>query len=176
MGEVISERASAPGPYESTIAIGATLKGSSTPELTLNELGFLDADCSGGPRLAAGERVLLFLYSGRGQLQVTGYEGGKYVLSKTEAVSAWHDKAIAVDDALRRVAAVTGAPPHQLDAAIAFASGEPIPNPTPEVEAVPTVARENGGPSALLIGLSVAVAAVLLGALFFAVRRLRSAS
>ena len=108
--------------------------------------------------------IVLFLNGGRGQLQVTGYEGGKYVLSETKAMTAWEDTAIPVEDALRRVAAITGAAPGQLDAALAFANGEPLPE------------LENGDLMGLLIGLAAAGALVLLPALLFAVRRRRSAS
>ena len=164
VGEVVSEQSVSPQLYTSTIGVSATLKGDSEREFTLERIGQLYPDCSGGPRLAAGERVLLFLNGGRGQLQVTGYEGGKYVLSETKAMTAWEDTAIPVEDALRRVAAITGAAPGQLDAALAFANGEPLPE------------LENGDLMGLLIGLAAAGALVLLPALLFAVRRRRSAS
>ncbi len=192
VGEVISERSVASGVYESTIDIAATLKGRSEPGLTLNELGFLGADCSGGgPRLAEGERVLLFigrspLTTGAVQRQVVGYEYGRYVLSDTEAITARGDTAIPVEDFLHRIAAVTGAAPDQLDAALSFVRDEPPPTSEPQPAAnvsedersqpLPKAAEEDDAPPLLAIGIGAAAAAVLLPALLFGVRRLRRSS
>ena len=52
----------------------------------------------------------------------------------------------------------------ELEAALAFANGEPLPE------------LENGDLTGLLIGLAAAAALVLLPVLLFAVRRLRRAS
>lgn len=161
-------------PSESTVAVVAALKGDPQSEITLSLLGFLAADCAGGPPLVAGERVLLFLFEHRGEfrkirgeLGISGHSDGKYVLTGGEASrSGFRPTPVPAEGVLQRVAAVTGASQDEFDAALAFANGEPV----------PVRGTENGNLPLLIIGLSAQAAAVLLAALFFAVRRLRSAS
>ena len=182
VGEVIDEQVVAPRypTYVSTVRVSAVLKGHPDNEVSLGQLGFLGAACDGGPRLAVGEQVLLFIGRGilghqvRGNLQVVGYDQGKYLLADGEAKTA-NRPPIPAEDTLRRVADITGAPASELDAALAFARGELQPEPTLEIGALPEVAEEEGGPPALLIGLASAGAAIALLALLFAVRRLRRA-
>ncbi len=166
--------------YESTIRVRAVLKGNPEREITFSPLGFHGADCSGGPRLPVGERVLLFL-SPSSILLFSGAD--KYVLANGEARAQFAvpgsplRSPIPVDDALRRVAAITGATDEQLDAALAFALGGPLPELQPDAEPVPTDAplpdasplpvdvEEDGGQPALLIALASALLALLVAAL-----------
>ena len=160
-------------PSESTVAVVAALKRHPRSEITLSFLGFLAPDCAGGPPLAAGERVLLFLSEHRGEfrklrgeLGVYGHTDGKYVLTEGEASrSRFRPTPVSGESVLQRVAATTGAAQDEFDAALAFANGESV--PIREVE--------NGNLPLLIIGLGAQGAAVLLAALFFAVRRLRRA-
>ena len=185
VGEVVTEHPVGPDVYRSTISVSATLKGNPEREFTLDQLGLLLGDCSGGPRLAAGERVLLFLSNWGGRVQVNAYEQGKYVLSEGEAKTL-SNPAMSADDALRRVAAITNAPPDELDAALAFVRDEPPPTSESQPAAnvsedersqpLPNAAEEDDGTSARLIGVAAAGALVLLAALLFAARRLRRAS
>lgn len=173
VGEVTSERRVQSGThpvYESTVRVGATLKGSADREIALSKLGILDSDCTGGPRLRTGERVLLFLYDWQG-LTIYAHEDGRYLLTR-ETAKTRLDPPIPLEGALRRVAAITDAPRDQLDAALAFARREPPPAPKPEIEPLPVEEEEDGGLRALLIGLSSAVAvAVLASAAWYARRR-----
>ena len=178
VGEVIDERTIEQVPfreaYESTVRVVVAFKGSPEREITLAPLGFLGADCSGaGPRLPAGERVLLFLNQYRGELSVLRYDLGKYVIARGE-VSIRYFAPISAEVAFERVAAITDAPAGELDAALAFA-GVVQPEPTAEIEVLPEVAEQGDGPPALLISLGAAGAAVALLALLFGVRRLRRA-
>ena len=179
VGEVIHERTIervvfSGEAHESTIRVVVALKGSPEREITLSPLGFLGADCSGGPRLPAGERVLLFLDQYGGEFHVYGYELGKYVLTEGEAKN-FHFSPIPAEDFLRRLAAITDAPDDQLDAALAFAGVGPQPEPTAEIDVLPEVTEQGDGPPALLIGLGAAGVAVALLALVLGVRRLRRA-
>lgn len=47
--------------YTSTVRVEAMLKGPAVEQVELPRLGFLSASCGGGPRMAEGEHVLLFL-------------------------------------------------------------------------------------------------------------------
>ena len=183
VGHVIAESMVDPRwpSFESTIRVAAVLRGDLEPEITLSPLGYLGAGCEGGPRLPAGERVLLFLSRFRGELHVYGYENGKYVLTDGEARRAFElfppATPIPADEALRSVAAITGATDEQLEAALAFArvgltsapqpDAEPIPTdaPQPVAEPLPVDVDEDGGPSALLIALASALLALLVAAL-----------
>lgn len=181
LGEVTDEEyLGEPGhghPYKSTVRVVATLKGDAPRELTLNPLGFLGSDCSGGPRLREGERVLLFLSPWRGDLTIWGYTQGKYVLASGMAETA-SGLPIPVEEAIRRVATITGAPQDQLDAALAFALGGPLPASDPELEplsqpeppqpasAQPEVISDDGGRPVLLIALASLGLLLLTGALF----------
>jgi hypothetical protein len=186
VGEVIHERTIervvfSREAYESTVGVRVALKGNPEREITFSPLGFLGADCSGGPRLPAGERVLLFIAEYNGELHIYGFD--KYVLANGEAsrqfavADSLLEPPIPADDALRRVAAITGASPEQLAAALAFARDEPAPEhqpdaellpteaPEPELEPLPVAADEAGGAPVLLIVLASAVLAVLVSAL-----------
>ena len=132
VGEVIRERSlnlvSPIAPYESTVRVHAVLKGSSDREITLSQLGYLLPDCSGGPRLEAGEHVLLFLGDFGGELHVYGHEQGKYLLvdglaliANTILLVQEDVPLLPLEDTLRTVAGITGASPEQLDAALEFA-------------------------------------------------------
>ena len=125
----------------------------------------------GHPQLSIGERVLLFLRRPSGTVL------GQYLLADGNATSAYYG-AIPAGDALRRVAAITGATDEQLDAALAFALGGPLPELQPDAEPLPTdapqpdasplpvdVEEEDGGQPALLIALASALLALLVAAL-----------
>ena len=179
VGEVIDERVierviSSREIHESRVRVRAVLKGNPERELVFSPIGFLGTDCSGGPRLPAGERVLLFLHQYGGEFRVHSYEFGKYVLKEGEAKN-YHFSPLPAEEFLWRVAVITDAPDDQLDAALAFAGVGPQPEPTAEIEVLPAVAEQGDGLSALLIGLGAAGAAVALLALLFGVRRLRRA-
>ena len=171
VGEVIDERSlnvEFPSEaYESTVRVHAVLKGSTSEEITLSPLGYLGADCSGGPRLEAGEHVLLFLSDSRGELRVYGYEQGKYLLGSGLARTA-NTPPLVLEDTLRMVAGITGASPEQLDAALEFALAEagPVDSIPPEDAA----ADDDGGLPVLLIAL-IGVAVVVLGGLIVYRRR-----
>lgn len=186
VGEVIRERSIEPvvfprETYESMVRVHAALKGNPEREITFSDLGFLGADCSGGLRLPAGERVLLFITEYNGKLHV--YAFAKYVLANGEASRQFAvadsppGPPIPAGDALRRVAAITGATDEQLDAALAFALGRPAPAPQPDAEPIATDApqpdaaplavdvEEDGGYPVLLIALAGALVALLVAAL-----------
>ena len=183
VGQVIAESMVDPRwpSFESTIRVAAVLRGDLELEITLSPLGFLGADCSGGPRLPVGERVLLLLSRFKGELRVYGYENGKYVLTDGEARRAFElfppATPIPAEDALRRVAAITGATDEQLDAALAFAGVGPAPAPLPDAAPIPTDAplpdaspppvdvEDDGGQVALLIALASVLLALLVAAL-----------
>ena len=182
VGEVIHERTVerpfSGEAYESTVRVHVALKGNPEREITFSDLGFLGPDCSGGPRLPAGMRVLLFIEEYNGQFH-PGYE--KYVLANGEARAQFAvadsqlGPPIPADDALRRVAAITGATDEQLDAALAFAGvgtapppdAEPLPTdaPQPDASPLPELVEEDGGQPALLIALASALLALLVAAL-----------
>lgn len=184
VGEVIHERTVerpfSGEAYESTVRVHVALKGNPEREITFSDLGFLGPDCSGGPRLPAGMRVLLFIEEYNGQFH-PGYE--KYVLANGEARAQFAvadsqlGPPIPADDALRRVAAITGATDEQLAAALVFAGVGPAPAPQPDAEPLPTDAplpdaeplpvevEEDGGQPALLIALASALLALLVAAL-----------
>ena len=169
--------------FESTIQVAAALKGNPRPEIVITEIGFLGAGCEGGPRLPAGERILLFASEFNGKLHIYGFEWGRYVLANGEASLDFGDigfpeePSIPADDALRRVAAITGATDEQLDAALAFALGGPLPELQPDAELLPTDVsppdaaplpvdvEEDGGQPVLLIALASALLALLVAAL-----------
>ena len=184
VGEVIDEQAAelptqlegtTYKPFRSITRVVATLKGSPEREITLSPLGFLAPDCTGGPRLPAGEQVLLFLEQYGRELYVYGYKQGKYVLTEGEARTEYFPPS-PIEPFLRRVAAITDAPGDQLDAALTFARGEPSPEPQPDSEPLPTGEEEDSGPPALLIGLisaGAAAGAVALGGAAWQARRRR---
>lgn len=75
LGEVLSETATTvPGPagrqiYSSEVRTVLPLEGANVaPVIRAGGNGYGSPDCSGGPRLFAGEKVLLFLYPSRGYL------------------------------------------------------------------------------------------------------------
>jgi len=181
VGDVIMERTIG-GPYaayESTVRVAATLKGAAPHEITFSPLGYLGADCSGGPRLAAQERVLLFIWKGPPRadgaetFRIVSYTNGKYVLAGGEA-RHMHQEPMAVEDALRRVGTITEADPTQLAAAISFAIGEPTPPaPQPETESAPIEVTEENGSNTIFIGLASAVGAIVLLAAIFGLRQRR---
>lgn len=185
VGEVIAERPIDLAPfsydaYESTIHVVATLKGVVDDETTLAPLGFLGADCSGGPRLRMGERVLLFLEFYGSAWHVFDYEGGKYLLANGMAESAFGESH-PTEEALQTVGEITGAPQDQLDTALAFARGElvlepeleeeldidlvPATEPQPDDQAQPIALDEDGGQRALLIALASLGLVAVTGAL-----------
>ena len=179
VGEVIDERTIEQSisreVYESTIRVVAALKGSPEREITLAPLGYLGADCSGaGPRLPAGQRVLLFLNEHRGEFSVQRYDLGKYVIARGD-VNIRYFPPIPAEIAFTRVAAITDAPDEQLNAALAYVGVGPQPEPTAQIDVLPQVAEEDHGLPVLLIGLGAAGAAVALLALLFGVGRLRRA-
>ena len=183
VGEVIRERSIervvfSREAYESTVRVRVALKGNPERDITFSPLGFLGADCSGGPRLPAGERVLLFIIEYNGKLHVYGFE--KYVLANGEAirqfavVDSLPGPSIPAGDALRRVAAITGATDEQLDAALDFAGVGPVPTPQPDAEPLAVDVEEDGGYPVLLIALAGALVALLVAALAgLGFRRLR---
>lgn len=184
VGEVTAERVIEPTypTYESTIRPAAVLKGAPPGELVISPLGYLGPDCSGGPRLAVGERVLLFVgrgiigTQGDGDLQVVGYEDGKYALENGYAKIASHEQPIPAEQAIRQVAAITGAPEEQVAAALAFARGEAAPTPSVEAEPIATPSEDADEDFPwLVVGLSSAAgAAVLLAGLLILLRARRA--
>ncbi|MCH7812148.1 MAG: hypothetical protein IH958_05915 [Chloroflexi bacterium] len=187
VGEVINERLVRDRPnsynvYESTVRVEAVLKGTVEPLVTLSPLGSLGADCTGGPRLQEGERVLLMFGEFRGDSFVVGHEWGKYVLANGEAQVAFQnippEPPIPVGEALRTVAAITGASQAELDAALSFAMGEPLPplvpepepvsdsEPQPDAELQPVNVDDDGGQPVLLIALASLGLLAVTGALF----------
>lgn len=185
VGEVTAERENNTGSplptlpeyarsYKSTVQVAAALKGDPPRLLTIDDLGQLGADCSGGPRLKEGERLLLFVSHYRSPvtgetdaLYVPGYEGGKYALSDGYARSTYAAPgSFPVEEALRAVAAVAGSSSAQLDAALAFARGE-------DIQAETTTEDKASKPSATVIGLAAAGAVSIAGAGIVAFRRLR---
>ena len=182
VGEVVRERTiervkPSREAYESTVDVRAALKGNPERELILSPLGYLNSDCSGGPRLTVGERVLLFLSRVKGELKVYGHEYGKYLLANGFASSIWADEPIRFDNALPRVAAIIGATDEQLYAALDFARVGLTPALQPDAETIPTDAlqsdaeplpvdvEEDGGQPALLIALASALLALLVAAM-----------
>ena len=104
IGKVMSERLMTPedrpvvlpahiDAYESTVTTQAILVGDERQtEIRIAGLGFFAPDCSGGPRLLAGEQVMLFLYEwsyvargGEVDAWFIGVAGGKVVLADEEA-------------------------------------------------------------------------------------------
>lgn len=171
VGEVTAERIIEPTSptYESTVRPAAVLKGAPPGEIVISPLGYLGADCSGGPRLAAGERVLLFVGRGmvggqaQGELQVVGYEAGKYALHDGLAMQPYTGSSMPADQAIRQVATITGASEDQVVAAIAFAQGDPTAEPPAQAEPVTRPSEDGNGDVALLaIGLASAGALALV--------------
>ncbi|MBI4498529.1 MAG: hypothetical protein HY689_11585 [Chloroflexi bacterium] len=122
--------------YASTVRPVAVLKGE-TPDgpIELSPLGFLGPDCSGGPRLAAGERVLLFLQRGDPPwLPGARQEGwrvalagqGKYRFHERQAQYQDYgplEPAGSAEGLVKEVAALAGSLPDQTARALWFAQG-----------------------------------------------------
>ncbi len=147
--------------FTSTVRVDAALKGEPERLLTLGPLGYLEPDCSGGPRLRAGERVVLFLSSFRSSFRVYAYEQGNYLLAGNAAYNE-NLPPVPAEDFVRRVAAATGAPQQELDAALVSLRGEaePLRNDA-----------DNGGELPwLVVGLGGAVLAGLVVVLVWARR------
>ena len=141
VGRVVDERAtggvSGEKAYESRVTPDAVLRGSApNGDIVLPRLNTLGADCSGGPRLPEGERVLLFLYktsmfdpqTGRNQQDVwqIGLVGGKVVIESGAAYVEVFDQRIRLGEtepAIRDIASRVGASQAQADAAVAAATG-----------------------------------------------------
>lgn len=180
VGEVAEEREEPlPGStpqYESRVRVVAVLAGDPPAEVRLAGLGQLGADCSGGPRLVEGERVLLFLTQrdalGRAtdRWRVTGFQG-KYGFDQGAAymLTTFVDRVPAGTAAglLAEVAAVNASDPAEVDRALAFAEGRDD-RGEEVVMAQSDDDRERGtsmvGPLAMIAGLAVAGAAMAAAA------------
>jgi hypothetical protein len=118
--------------YASTIDVGAALLGPTVDRVRLAPLGWLGADCEGGPRMRQGERVLLFL---RATENGSGWEvalvgQGKYRLVDGEALfersysgepAPEAEAAGPADVLIREVGRMVGAPPDEVERAVRFA-------------------------------------------------------
>ncbi len=109
--------------YDSTVQVGLVLRGDSSNSIEILGLGALGADCSGGPRLRTGERVLLFLGEGwGGPAWRIGPDGGKYLLQNGEA---FVEQLFGIDDSreaprdeielIAEISELTGTPPIVID-------------------------------------------------------------
>jgi hypothetical protein len=62
LADAIRERTADGASFITTLRVLSALKGStSTPDISIGDLGHLDLDCQGGPRLLRGNRYMLFL-------------------------------------------------------------------------------------------------------------------
>lgn len=185
VGTVASER-SLPRPpqvtpmWESVVMPEAMLKGDAPGgPIMMPHLGRLGGDCSGGPRLLAGERVLLPVYFGR--LSYDGSQGWQLngIFSKVliEGDQAFLESVLGrhplgdIEGVIRTFGATAGATDAQIDAAILAAlAPEPqrVPGATPQEAAPP----DTGGPEwtwAVVAALGVTA----LAGLALIARRLR---
>ena len=170
VGEVVSEEAERNQTYTSTVRVAATLKGEAQSELMLEGLGQRGSDCSGGPRLEQGERLLLFLTHRRSSSDSPTVEPGApmiygdYRIADGVARSPFdlpHELPAGL--ALGRVAAIAGAPVSELDAALAFAAGEDGLTPS-LTENDQVVMEDDGGTNWRLIGGISGVALIAIAA------------
>ena len=134
VGTVTDERSIRRGTrtfYESVVEPQVMLKGEAPDEpIVLPFLGHLGADCSGGPRLLKGERVLLPVYWGRASYgdgesawQLTGIFS-KVALQDGVATLQWHlgsERLGESEDIIRTYGEAVGATDGQIEAAIAAA-------------------------------------------------------
>jgi hypothetical protein len=192
VGTVSSER-SMPRPpntspmWESVVTVDAVLKGDDPgAPLVIPYIGFLGADCSGGPRLRQGERVLLAVFRGKPSYgdgaehwQISG-GFGKVLIEDGGATLEWTAGTEALgpaDDVVREYGMRAGATNDQIDAAIAAVNAPIVPVTAGAGGGSTAAAPEKGlnGPVWPRTGLALAVAAVALGA-FVVIRYRRSAN
>jgi len=179
VGEVVDEvRVPHPGTwprYESRIEVVATLAGEVPEEIVLRDLGQLGADCSGGPRLVEGERVLLFLVDRDAlgmavdEWRVADSGQAKYRLDAGQAL--YHSSYTGEDqpeqvgaaaELIEEIASMNNSDPGQVTRALEFAQerqpelslAEPPMAGDEETTAIPMVA--------LGVGLAVAIVTIVL--------------
>jgi len=130
IADVIRERPAPANGYDSTLRVAGVIKGRSTgPVVTINGLGHLEDDCTGGPRLTRGNRYVLFLAWDEGAPAATwgliDGEGGVYRLAKDgvrfppdHALGQPQQVAIASADFVRNVGILAGADQSRIEALI----------------------------------------------------------
>ena len=150
VGQVTAERhgtVDGQPPYISTVRPVATLK-DEPPEggFELSPLGWASPDCSGGPRLPAGERVLLALRHGiQGPTTQMTVMSGAYILRADATYPGLPPPTLHVspglaagtpyprfprgEDFVREVAAMVGAPSERTEQAVRSAQGMDLERP-----------------------------------------------
>ena len=130
IADVIRERPAPANGYDSTLRVAGVIKGRSTgPVVTINGLGHLEDDCTGGPRLTRGNRYVLFLAWDEGAPAatwgLTDGEGGVYRLANDgvrfppdHALGQPQQVAIASADFVRNVGILAGADQSRIEALI----------------------------------------------------------
>ncbi|HEY8490941.1 MAG TPA: hypothetical protein VIO14_08105 [Dehalococcoidia bacterium] len=125
-------------PYYSLVLVAAVLKGEAPAgSIDVGPSGFLGPDCSGGPRLELGQRVLLFLRQGEPPNAFAGEtwsftgpswyaleDGRAHYRSFAQGRPDW-DAA----ELVRLVAATAGSDPAQVEQAVRYARGEDVEMP-----------------------------------------------
>jgi|GEM_PF-2919453 len=156
VGEVVAEEAdqspSGGEAFKSTFRVVATLAGEPPTDLVLANLGYLGADCSGGPRLREGDRFLLFLTTQRaapmgeghlptGEWRVDAVGMATFLLDEGEAWFTQRgepdedESAVSAEALLREVGAALDSDATEVERAITFANGGELP---PQVAERPT--------------------------------------
>lgn len=131
--------------WESVIVAEAILKGEVPDEpLRIPYIGFLGADCSGGPRLQEGERVMVPLYWG-GVSYAPGEEAwqlhgifSKVLFEDGQATLEWWSGSAPLgtrDDVIRLYGENAGADESRIEAAIDAANVPPSSVPSPATNA-----------------------------------------
>ncbi|MCI0777334.1 MAG: hypothetical protein J4N95_04080 [Chloroflexi bacterium] len=152
VGEVVRERLLKDDDrYASTVRVAVTFKGSPGSAVIVFPLGSYEPDCSGGPRLQVGERVLLFLHS---EYERVGRGTPIYLLDSQTA-----------EKEIRYAADITRVRGERLSAAIEFANGGPVP------EGMASFQTANGSWRDALGGMLIALGVVLLVRLGFSMRK-----
>ena len=130
IADVIRERPAPANGYDSTLRVAGVIKGRSTgPVVTINGLGHLEDDCTGGPRLTRGNRYVLFLARDEGAPAatwgLTDGEGGVYRLANDgvrfppdHALGQPQQVAISSADFVRNVGIVAGADQSRIEALV----------------------------------------------------------
>ena len=130
IADVIRERPDPANGYDSTLRVAGVIKGRSTgPVVTINGLGHLEDDCTGGPRLTRGNRYVLFLARDEGAPAatwgLTDGEGGVYRLANDgvrfppdHALGQPQQVAISSADFVRNVGILAGADQSRIEALI----------------------------------------------------------
>lgn len=133
--------------YASTLHVAAVLKGRPPLEVTISPLGFNHPDCSGGPRLPVGQRMLIFLPE--------EYQEQSSFLRSIDRFGPDDPIEDRLEDRLVEIASFAHTPDENLHAAVAFARGGPLPH-----------ASDSNAMPALAAGAAVAAIALFLLVLF----------